>query len=89
MTPRAAVKRGLCYVRYAPRHVAVPKPAPFSTSLAGTGWRPAPRFCPTIVAAALLIPNAGRSAKTMMRMPIVYPASAELPKTEMMRTMPT
>ncbi len=32
---------------------------------------PAPRFCPTIVAAALLMPNAGSSAKMITRMPIV------------------
>ena len=32
---------------------------------------PAPRFCPTIVAAALLMPKAGSKAKMIMRMPIV------------------
>ena len=34
----------------------------------------APRFCPTSVAAALLMPQLGSSAKMIRRMPIVYPA---------------
>jgi hypothetical protein len=35
------------------------------------------------------MPNDGSSAKTISRIPIVYPASAALPKTDRMRTSAT
>ena len=40
------------------------------------------------VAAALLMPHEGRIAKTMMRMPSVFAATAALPKVETMRIIP-
>ena len=49
---------------------------------------PAPRFCPTRVAAALLTPQAGSRANMMRRMAIVYPATAAPPKRAMMRKIP-
>ena len=49
---------------------------------------PAPRFWPTSVAAALLTPNDGSSANRTMRMPMVLPATAALPKPDRMRMMP-
>ena len=41
-----------------------------------------------MVAAALLSPKLGSSAKITTRMPMVYPASAALPKPAMIRTSP-
>jgi hypothetical protein len=40
------------------------------------------------VAAALLTPNDGSSANNTMRMPMVLPARAALPKPDRMRMMP-
>ena len=41
------------------------------TARSARSGRPAPRFCPTIVAAALLMPNAGSRQKMITRIPIV------------------
>ena len=40
---------------------------------------PAPKFCPTKVAAALLIPHDGNMVKIITLMATVYPATAESP----------
>ena len=53
------------------------------TDRSALSGKPAPRFCPTRVAAALLMPQAGKSAKRRIRMAMVYPARAAAPKTEM------
>ena len=47
-------------------------------SEARCGW-PAPRFCPTNVAAALLNPHAGSKKNMRILMAIIYPAEATLP----------
>jgi hypothetical protein len=46
------------------------RPAVHTDSAARSGF-PAPSACPTIVAAALLKPHAGRMANITVRMPIV------------------
>jgi hypothetical protein len=46
---------------------------------------PAPRDCPTSVAAAFDIPHDGSSANMMTRIPMMLPATAALPKSETMR----
>ncbi len=55
------------------------------TAFSALSGLPAPRFWPTSVAAALAIPHAGRIVKMIMRMAIVYPARATLPKCDIMR----
>ena len=46
---------------------------------------PAPRFCPTRVAAALDMPQAGISVNIMMRMAMVAPATASVETLARMR----
>ena len=49
---------------------------------------PAPRFWPTSVAAALLMPQDGSIANTMILIASVLAAAAALPKLAMIRTTP-
>ncbi len=53
---------------------------------ARSGW-PAPRFWPTNVAAALLKPKAGKIKNTIHLIAMVYPATASLPKSVIMRAI--
>ena len=59
------------------------------TDFSARSGRPAPRFWPTRVAAALLIPQEGRMANAIMRMPTVYPATGALPNPDRIRMSPS
>src|SRR5437868_8924616 len=53
------------------------------TDLSALSGCPAPRFCPTSVAAALARPHAGKMVKMQIRMAVPYPEVAALPDSEM------
>ena len=91
ITPASSVKnetmgfaKNMNIIITKPIKIILKNPVLHTDFSARSGWL-APRFCPTIVAAALAIPQAGRIVNIITLMAIVYPASATLPKVEIIR----
>ena len=63
-------------------------PAEIQVDFSARSGNPAPRFCPTKVAAALLIPQEGRIVNIRILIAMVYAAKATLPNSAIIRTNP-
>ena len=70
-----------------PRTATLNQHARHADDSARSGW-PAPRFCPTSVAAAFDSPHDGISTNMMIRMTIVQAATDTLPNDAMIRITP-